>query len=185
MRTLSTGLPGVFIVEPRVHGDERGYFLETWRAGSSREAGMPDRYVQANLSRSTHGVLRGLHFQYPQTQGKLVSVPVGRVYDVAVDIRPDSPTFRQWVGVELNASNHRQLYVPEGFAHGFCVLSDEALVHYLCTREFRAEYDAVIAWDDPDIAIHWPIEPQSLSPKDRAAPRLADVDPSRLPRFQS
>lgn len=185
MNVLETGVPGLRVIEPAVHGDGRGFFMENWRASRYRGAGLPDRFVQSNLSRSGRGVIRGLHYQHPEPQGKLVSVLEGRVFDVAVDIRPDSPSFRHWAGVELSAENHRQLYVPEGFAHGFCVLGESALLAYLCTREYRAEYDSVVAWNDPDIDIRWPIEAGRLSDKDAAAPRLADVPADRLPTFAS
>ena len=180
---MTTGLPGVIIIEPPVYGDERGFFMEGWRAGSGSERGLPTAFVQSNVSYSSGRVLRGLHYQYPDPQGKLVSVLQGRVFDVAVDIRPDSPGFRQWVGVELSAANHRQLYVPEGFAHGFCVLEEPALMHYLCTREYRPEHDAVVAWDDPDIGIRWPLQPDTVSAKDQAAPKLSDIPPASLPRL--
>ena len=185
VRTLETGIPGLLVIEPKVHGDARGFFMETWHASRYRAAGLPDRFVQSNLSRSGSGVIRGLHFQYPEPQGKLVSVLEGRIFDVAVDIRIDSPTFRQWADVELSAENHRQLYVPEGFAHGFCVLSESVLLSYLCTAEYRAEYDAVIAWDDPDIGIHWPVKSGLLSARDGAAPRLAGISEHALPRLGS
>ncbi len=181
MKLIETGIPGLVVVEPVVYGDSRGFFMETWHAGRYGACGLPDRFVQSNISRSAAGVIRGLHYQHPCAQGKLVSVLEGRVYDVAVDIRSDSPTFRSWAGVELSASNHRQLYVPEGFAHGFCVLGDNALLSYLCTTPFNAECDAAIAWNDPDIGIEWPVEPQSLSARDRKAPRLRDVPVECLP----
>ena len=184
MRTLATGVPDLVLIEPTVHGDARGYFMETWHAGRYRAAGLPDRFVQSNLSRSGPGVIRGLHYQYPQPQGKLVTVLEGRVFDVAVDIRVDSPSFRQWVGVELSGENHRQLYVPEGFAHGFCVLGDGALMAYLCTVEYHSGFDAVVAWDDPEIGIRWPVGAGTLSPTDAAAPRLADIPRDRLPRMR-
>lgn len=181
MQIIETGVPGLVIVEPVVHGDHRGFFMESWNARRYREHGLPDTFLQANLSRSEAGVIRGLHYQYPQPQGKLVSVLEGRAFDVAVDIRPESPTFRQWAAVELSAQNFRQFYVPEGFAHGFCALDGPVLLSYLCTTEYVYEYDAAIAWDDPDIAIEWPITPDQLSSKDQAAPRLADIDPGSLP----
>jgi dTDP-4-dehydrorhamnose 3,5-epimerase len=184
LKTLQTGLPGVVIIEPAVHGDDRGFFMESWRASTGASHGLPTRFVQSNVSFSSGRVLRGLHYQYPEPQGKLVSVLQGRVFDVAVDIRPDSPGFRQWVGVELSAANHRQMYVPEGFAHGFCVIEGPALVQYLCTREYHPEHDAVIAWNDPDIGVRWPFEPESVSAKDLAAPKLSDVPASMLPRFE-
>lgn len=181
MKVVESGLDGVVIVEPRVHGDERGYFQESWKASSYGEHGLPTTFSQANVSRSAQGVLRGLHYQYRQPQGKLVSVLEGRIFDVAVDIRPGSPSFGQWAGVELSADNHRQLFIPAGFAHGFIVLSTSALFHYHCTTEYAPEYDAAIAWNDPDIGIKWPCEPTSVSGKDRIAPFLRDVPPERLP----
>jgi dTDP-4-dehydrorhamnose 3,5-epimerase len=184
VRTIETGIPGLIVVEPNVFGDPRGFFMESWKASSYRSAGLPGAFVQANLSRSGPGVVRGLHYQYPEPQGKLVSVLEGRAFDVAVDIRVGSPTFGQWAGVELSAENHRQLYVPEGFAHGFCVHGDSVLLSYLCTAEYRAEFDAGIAWDDPDIGVRWPIEDGRLSDKDLKAPRLRDVPREKLPRFE-
>ena len=181
MKVIETGLEGVVIIEPQVHGDDRGFFKETWKISSYRQHGLPVTFAQANVSRSVKGVLRGLHYQYRQPQGKLVSVMEGRIFDVAVDIRPQSPAFGQWAGVELSAKNHRQLYIPAGFAHGFIVLSDEALFHYYCTTEFAAEYDAAIAWDDPDIAVKWPCKPNALSGRDRVAPLLRDVAKEHLP----
>lgn len=181
MRVLKTGLDGVVIVESRVFGDERGFFQESWKASSYGEHGLPRAFAQANVSRSGKGVLRGLHYQYRQPQGKLVSVLEGRIYDVAVDIRPGSVSFGQWTGVELNAHSHRQLYVPEGFAHGFIVLSESALFHYYCTTEYAPQYEMAIAWNDPDIGVKWPCEPDSLSGKDREAAYLRDVPPERLP----
>jgi len=183
VKTIETGLPGLLIIEPQVHRDERGYFKELWRASSYAEIQLPGRFVQCNVSYSGSGVIRGLHYQYPQPQGKLISVHDGSIFDVAVDIRTDSPTFRQWVGVELSAGNHRQLYVPEGFAHGYCVLGDGALMSYLCTTEFAADCDAAVAWDDPDIGVKWPIAPLSISAKDRRAPRLRDIAREDLPRM--
>jgi dTDP-4-dehydrorhamnose 3,5-epimerase len=185
VKTIETGIPGLLVIEPTVHGDARGFFMESWHARRYSEAGLPGTFVQSNLSRSGPGVIRGLHFQHPQPQGKLVSVLEGRVFDVAVDIRHDSPTFRQWAGVELSAENHLQMYIPEGFAHGFCVLGDSALLTYLCTAEYRAEYDRAIAWDDPDLDIRWPVDRGSLSAKDAAAPRLADVPVDLLPRLDT
>lgn len=181
MRVLETGLDGVVIIEPEVHGDDRGFFQESWKASSYGDCGLPTVFAQANVSRSAGGVLRGLHYQFQQPQGKLVSVFEGRIFDVAVDIRQGSESFGQWAGVELSAENHRQLYIPEGFAHGFVVLSDSALFHYHCTNEYAHQFDAAIAWNDPDIDVKWPIEPESISAKDRAAPLLRDVLPERLP----
>lgn len=181
MRILETGLDGVVIIEPNVHGDDRGFFMESWQATRYGARGLPGAFSQANVSRSAKGVLRGLHYQYQQLQGKLVSVLVGRIFDVAVDIRPGSASFGQWAGAELSAQNHRQMYIPEGFAHGFLVLSDYALFHYHCTTEYAHQFDAAIAWDDPDIGIKWPQMPETISAKDRVAPRLKDVPVDRLP----
>ena len=181
MRVIETGLDGVVIVEPRVHGDERGFFQESWKASSYGSHGLPKTFAQANVSRSAQGVLRGLHYQYRQPQGKLVTVFEGRIFDVAVDVRPGSKSFGQWAGVELSAANHRQLYVPEGFAHGFIVLSSSALFHYHCTSEYSPKFEVSIAWNDPDIGIKWPCEPLAVSGKDREAPRLCDVPLERLP----
>lgn len=183
MKRIETGIPGLVVLEPGVHGDERGWFAELWNAERFREVGLPDRFVQCNVSRSGPGVIRGLHFQFPRPQGKLVSVLEGRIFDVAVDIRTDSPTFRRWAGVELSASNHRQLYAPEGFAHGFCVLGEAALMTYLCTAAYDASADAAIAWNDPDIGIDWPVHPAQISARDRDAPRLREVAPEDLPRM--
>lgn len=178
MNVIETALPGVLIIEPKVFGDARGFFLESWNAKSFADAGIAVDFVQDNHSRSAHGVLRGLHYQLENPQGKLVRVTQGAVFDVAVDIRRSSPTFRQWVGVELSADNHRMLWIPPGFAHGFLVLSDSADFLYKCTTLYHPPSDRGIRWDDPDIGIQWPSlsgEPQ-LSAKDAAAPRLADAE---------
>lgn len=180
-----TGLTGVAVIEPRVFGDDRGWFLENYRGEQFAEHGIDASFVQVNTSRSRRGVLRGLHFQWPEPQGKLVWVSVGRVFDVAVDIRPDSERFGEWTGVELSAENHRQLWIPEGFAHGFQVLSESATFSYLCTRAYRPEHDAAIAWNDPDIGIEWPMAPSALSDKDASAPTLNRISAERLPRCAS
>ncbi|MEM9530724.1 MAG: dTDP-4-dehydrorhamnose 3,5-epimerase, partial [Pseudomonadota bacterium] len=174
MNVIPTELDGVLVFEPVMHGDDRGFFMETWNHQRYAEAGLDVTFRQSNLSKSAGGVLRGLHYQEPNPQGKLVHVLTGEVFDVAVDIRRDSPTFGRWLGFHLSGDNRRQLYVPEGFAHGFCVLSESAIFAYQCTREFDAAADYAIAWNDPDIGIDWPLagEPQ-LSDRDRAAPRLA------------
>lgn len=185
MQVIETGVPGLVVIEPAVYGDQRGFFMENWHASRYGSHGLPKKFVQSNVSKSGAGVVRGLHYQYPNPQGKLLSVLEGRIFDVGVDIRPDSPTFRQWAGAELTAENHRQLYIPEGFAHGFCVLGESALISYLCTAEYDAECDAGIAWDDPDIGIDWPVETARLSAKDQVAPKLADIDPAKLPGFSS
>jgi len=181
MKVVETELPGVLVVEPNVFGDRRGWFLETWRAERYVEYGIGPEFVQANCSQSSRGVLRGLHYQWPEPQGKLVWVSTGSVFDVAVDIRPCSDTFGQWTGMKLDGDSHRQLWIPEGFAHGFQVLSESATFNYLCTRPYRGEYDAAIAWNDPDIGIEWPLEPTGISQKDARAPVMADVPPDRLP----
>ena len=184
MKVTETPLSGAKIIEPDVFGDHRGFFLESWNARRYAEHGLPERFVQSNLSRSKKNVLRGLHFQQPQAQGKLVYVLEGAVFDVAVDIRHGSPTFGQWHGVTLSADNFRQFYVPEGFAHGFCVLSDSALFAYHCTQAYAPQYDAGILWNDPDIGIQWPIEQPLLSEKDRQLPRLADISIDKLPAMR-
>lgn len=176
MKVSETSIPGLLIIEPRVFGDDRGFFMETFHAKKYADAGIPGSFVQDNFSRSARGTLRGLHFQEPRAQGKLVQVLAGAVYDVVVDVRRGSPTFGKWEGVELSAQNRRQLWVPPGFAHGFCVLSDFADFHYKCTALYCPETERAIAWNDPDLAIAWPLSgPPLLSPKDAAAPRLKDA----------
>jgi dTDP-4-dehydrorhamnose 3,5-epimerase len=184
MKVTQTALPGVLLLEPKVFGDERGFFFESYHAGRYAEAGIPARFVQDNLSRSVRGTLRGLHFQEPNAQGKLVQVVAGAVYDVAVDIRRGSPHFGRWVGYELSAANKLQLWVPPGFAHGFCVTSDSADFLYKCTDLYNPAAERGIAWNDPALDIPWPVEQPLLSAKDRAAPRLADapVLPEYTPR---
>jgi dTDP-4-dehydrorhamnose 3,5-epimerase len=183
MNVLETDLPGVLVFEPKVFGDERGFFMETWHTERYRAAGLPSRFVQDNLSFSQRGVLRGLHFQNPEQQGKLVFVLQGEVYDVAVDIRVGSPTFGRWTAVTLSSENKRQLYVPEGFAHGFLVTSDAALFAYKCTAKYNAKAEAGILWNDPGIGIEWPIDDPVLSEKDSSAPPLAELSPERLPKY--
>jgi dTDP-4-dehydrorhamnose 3,5-epimerase len=183
MNVLETALPGVLVFEPKVFGDERGFFMETWHAERYREAGLPSHFVQDNLSFSQRGVLRGLHFQNPDQQGKLVFVLQGEVYDVAVDIRVGSPTFGRWTAVTLSSENKRQLYVPEGFAHGFLVTSDAALFTYKCTAKYNAKAEAVILWNDPEIGIEWPTNDPVLAEKDSVAPPLAELSPERLPTY--
>jgi dTDP-4-dehydrorhamnose 3,5-epimerase len=183
MNALETKLPGVMIFEPKVFGDERGFFMETWHADRYEEAGLPACFVQDNLSFSRRGVLRGLHFQNPDQQGKLVYVLQGEVYDVAVDIRVGSPTFGKWEAIVLTSGNKRQFYVPEGFAHGFLVISDTVLFAYKCTARYNAKAEASVLWNDPEIGIEWPVEEPVLSDKDRAAPPLAEMPVERLPRY--
>lgn len=178
MNVIETALPGVMLIEPKVFGDDRGFFLETWNAASFAAAGLDLTFVQDNHSRSAKGVLRGLHYQLGTPQGKLVRVTSGAVFDVAVDIRRSSPHFGQWVGYELSDSNKRMLWVPPGFAHGFCVLSDSADFLYKCTTLYNPPTDRGIRWNDPAIGIDWPlgdIVPQ-LSGKDAVAPLLADAE---------
>jgi dTDP-4-dehydrorhamnose 3,5-epimerase len=184
MRTVSTALLGVTIIEPRVFGDARGYFLETWNQSRYALSGIPATFVQDNVSFSSRGVLRGLHFQNPHAQGKLVTVLEGEVYDAAVDIRVGSPTFGKAVGVVLSGESKRQIYIPPGFAHGFCVTSEHALFMYKCTDIYAPEAEGGIMWNDPDLGIAWPVERPSLSPKDEKYPRLKDIDPGKLPVYQ-
>jgi dTDP-4-dehydrorhamnose 3,5-epimerase len=181
MKAIETSLAGVWLIEPEVHGDARGFFLETWNLKRYFEAGIKANFVQDNLSLSRRGTLRGLHYQWPHPQGKLVQVLRGTVFDVAVDIRRGSPNFGRWVGVELSDSNHRQLYIPEGFAHGFCVLSEEALFAYKCTDFYHPEAEYSLRWDDPDLNIAWPITQPILSAKDRNGYLLKNLPEEALP----
>ena len=183
MKIIETSLPGCVVIEPAVFGDERGVFFETWNAERFAAHGLPSKFVQSNVSTSTRGVLRGLHYQWPRPQGKLVSVLEGEVYDVAVDIRRGSPTFGRWEAVVLSAANRRQFWIPEGFAHGFLVLSEAATFTYLCTAPYDRASDNSLRWDDPQLGIDWPLSEVSLSPKDAAAPLLAEVAQERLPLF--
>jgi dTDP-4-dehydrorhamnose 3,5-epimerase len=185
MKVIGTALPGALILEPQVFGDARGFFYESYNKGKWQEAGIQADFIQTNVSRSARGVLRGLHYQWPNPQGKLVSVLDGEVYDVAVDIRRGSPTFGQSVGVMLTADNHRHFWVPEGFAHGFCVLSEFATFTYQCTALYDAKADAGIRWNDADLGIDWPLSAPLLSDKDGKTPLLKDVVPERLPVFAS
>lgn len=183
MKVIQTDLPGCLVIEPKVFGDERGFFLETWNRERYAQHGVGPDFVQSNLSRSGRGVLRGLHYQWPNPQGKLVSVQEGEVYDVAVDIRRGSPTFGRWTAVILSAENKRQFWIPEGFAHGFVALSEFAQFSYMCTAAYDASADAGVAWNDADIGIDWPVAAPSLSTKDAAAPFLKDVAAERLPAY--
>jgi dTDP-4-dehydrorhamnose 3,5-epimerase len=184
MRFRPTALPGVVTVEPTVHRDPRGFFLETYHRDKYAAAGIDQAFVQDNHSRSGAGTLRGLHAQLRRPQGKLVRAVRGEVFDVAVDIRRGSPTFGRWVGETLSAENFHQLWIPPGFAHGFCVLSEVAEVEYKCTALYDPEDEISIAWDDPHIVIAWPVAAPVLSGRDAAAPALADVA-HRLPVFPS
>jgi len=183
MKLIETALPGCIVIEPQVFGDARGAFFESWNAERFAQHDLPARFVQSNVSTSSQGVLRGLHYQWPRPQGKLVSVLEGEVYDVAVDIRRGSPTFGQWAAVILSADNHRQFWIPEGYAHGFVTLSERAIFHYLCTDVYVREHDAGLRWNDTEFAIDWPIAAPLLSPKDAAAPFLADIPAERLPVY--
>lgn len=183
MKILETELPGCLILEPRVFGDDRGFFYESFNSDTFKKIGLDLVWRQGNVSASAKGVLRGLHYQWPKPQGKLVSVTQGKVWDVAVDIRRHSPTFGKWAAAVLSAENKRQLWIPEGFAHGFVVLSDTATFTYLCTETYDAAADANIAWNDADLAIDWPVSSPLLSSKDAVAPILADIPEDRLPLY--
>ena len=175
MNIIETSLPGVLIIEPKVFGDDRGFFLETFQQARYAAAGITEPFVQDNLSRSARGTLRGLHFQQPNPQGKLVQALRGAVFDVAVDLRRGSLTFGRWFGAELSEQNRRQMWIPGGFAHGFCVVSESADFAYKCTANYAPESGRAIAWDDPDLGIEWPITDPLLSAQDRSAPRLRDA----------
>lgn len=183
MNVIETELPGVLIFEPDVFRDERGYFLETWNRKRYEDAGFRESFVQDNISFSQKGVLRGLHFQYPNSQGKLVQVLSGRVLDVAVDIRRGSPTFGKWVGEVLSDENNRQLYIPPGFAHGYCVTSETTVFAYKCTELYNPETECGIIFNDPDLNIDWSLTKPIVSPKDAAYQRLKDISPDRLPIY--
>lgn len=174
MKIVQTAIEGVMLIKPKVWGDARGYFVETWQQERYEEAGMTLPFVQDNHSRSSYGILRGLHYQKTRPQGKLVSVSLGKVYDVAVDIRKDSPTYGQWFGAELTAENQHQLWVAPGLAHGFVVTSDVAHFHYKCTEYYHPEDEAGILWNDPTLNIDWPVTAPVLSAKDTVAPLFAD-----------
>ncbi len=184
MRFVRARIPEVVVIEPDVHRDVRGFFLETYHDVKYREAGIVGPFLQDNHSRSAKGTLRGLHLQVRRPQGKLVRVIAGEVYDVAVDVRRESPTFGRWVGVTLSAENFKQCYVPPGFAHGFCVTTDEAQVEYKCTDLYDPGTEVGIAWNDPTLAIPWPVTAPVLSERDRRLPRLDDVLAS-LPDYRA
>ena len=185
MKLIKTALEGCLVIEPNVHGDARGFFYESFNSKRFAEAGLDLTFVQTNVSRSEQGVLRGLHYQWPNPQGKLVSVLEGEVYDVAVDIRVGSPTFGQWAAAILSAENKRHFWVPEGFAHGFAVLSERAVFSSLCTEVYLKEVDAGVRWNDADIAVDWPISAPILSSKDETAPFLKEIAAERLPVYQA
>jgi dTDP-4-dehydrorhamnose 3,5-epimerase len=181
LNVIETSLPGVLVLEPRVLADERGFFIETYHADRFRDAGIDAIFVQDNHSRSARGVLRGLHYQEPNPQGKLVRCTKGALFDVAVDIRVGSPHFGKWTAVELTEDNKRMMWVPAGFAHGFCALAETSDLVYKVTRHYDAKSDRVILWNDPDLRIMWPIGKPVLSARDAAAPRLKDA--TVLPQF--
>ena len=183
MKTTTTSLPEVLIVEPRVFPDSRGHFYEIWVDNRYEEAGIHGPFVQDNVSRSVRGTLRGLHFQEPKGQGKLITVLSGTIFDVAVDIRKNSPRFGQWVGIELDGNSPKQLWIPPGFAHGFCVMSEHADFMYKCTEFYTPGTERSIRWNDPELAIDWPLDLPILSEKDAAAPFLADAP--ALPRMSA
>jgi dTDP-4-dehydrorhamnose 3,5-epimerase len=172
-RRLPTEIDGVVLIEPDVHGDERGFFVETFRANEMQQLGIEVEFVQENHSRSGERVLRGLHMQ--RGQAKLVRCARGAIFDVAVDLRPDSPTYKRWEGYELDDVTHRQLLIPDGFGHGFCVLSEQSDVIYRVSSYYDPELEKGIAWDDPEVAVRWPVSEPILSDRDRNAPRLAEV----------
>jgi dTDP-4-dehydrorhamnose 3,5-epimerase len=185
MKTVATEFEGLLVLEPTVFSDARGFLLETWNQPRYAAAGVPAPMVQDNLSRSVQGVVRGLHFQNPRPQAKLVFVLEGEIFDVAVDVRRGSPTFGRWFSVRLSAENKRQLYIPVGFAHGFGVLSPTALVSYKCSDVYQPEAEMTILWNDPRLAIDWPISNPIVSPRDAAAPTFDAIPPARLPAWQS
>ena len=183
MNVIKTKLPGVIVIEPDVYKDDRGFFLETWNQKRYEDAGIRVLFVQDNVSFSQKGILRGLHFQNPHSQGKLVQVLSGEVLDIAVDIRVGSPTFGQWIGELLSGENHKQMYIPGGFAHGYCVTSETALFSYKCTDFYNPATEHGIFWNDPDLDIDWPVEEPLLSPKDAGYSGLKDLPPETLPHF--
>lgn len=186
MNSIETDLPDVLLIEPRVFGDARGWFFESWQRERYAEAGIDGDFVQDNQSFSGRGTLRGLHIQNPFGQGKLVQVIAGEVFDVAVDVRRGSPHFGRWAGAHLSGENKRQFWVPKGFLHGFLVLSDTALFSYKCTDLYHPETEFAVRWDDPEIGIQWPDAGKPLlSDKDRDAPMLRDVSASKLPKYET
>ncbi|MCG8555954.1 MAG: dTDP-4-dehydrorhamnose 3,5-epimerase [Proteobacteria bacterium] len=183
MKVRSLELPEVLLIEPKIFEDRRGCFLETWSKERYEEAGLGERFVQDNASLSMQGTLRGLHLQHPHGQGKLVFVLEGEVFDVAVDVRRGSPRFGRWLGWQLSCTNMHQLYIPPGFAHGFCVTSSKAVFVYKCTESYRPEAELGIRYDDTDIGISWPVDQPIVSEKDAKNARLAELDPTLLPPF--
>ena len=185
MKRIETSIPGVCVIEPDVFGDDRGFFMESYNERTFEQIGITCRFVQDNMSRSSRGVVRGLHYQLGQPQDKLVRVTLGEVFDVAVDVRRGSPTFGQWTGVTLSAENKNMFFVPRGFAHGFCVISDIAEFAYKCSDFYAPDEERGIAWNDPGLAIDWPLDgtEATLSPKDAAYGPLAEMNDADLPAF--
>jgi len=181
VKVIQTDLPGCLVIEPRVFGDDRGFFFESFNLDKLAGSGLKPEFVQGNVSSSRRGVLRGLHYQWPKPQGKYVSVIEGEVWDVAVDIRRGSPTFGRWTGVVLSAENRRHFWIPEGFAHGFVTLSEHAVFTYLCTATYDPAADAAVRWNDATLAVDWPVTDVTLSDKDARAPFLEDIPEDRLP----
>jgi dTDP-4-dehydrorhamnose 3,5-epimerase len=181
MNIIATSIEGILIIEPQTFEDQRGFFMETYNQSRYVKAGVNEIFVQDNLSYSLKGTVRGLHFQIENPQAKLVYVITGEIFDVAVDIRPGSATFGQWAGIHLSDKNRRQLYIPEGFAHGFCVLSDTARFSYKCSNFYAPEDEGGIIWSDPDIGIRWPVENPIISEKDKQYPKLSDLKHEQLP----
>jgi len=181
LKTVATDIEGLIIIEPDVYPDKRGFFTETFQAQRYAEAGISSSFVQDNLSYSTRGTLRGLHFQVNRPQAKLVHVISGEIFDVAVDLRAGSPTYGKWAGVDLSGANHRQLFIPEGFAHGFYVLSDTAYFAYKCSDFYAPDDEGGVLWSDPDIGIRWPAGEPIVSARDLDLPRLNVLGPDRLP----
>jgi dTDP-4-dehydrorhamnose 3,5-epimerase len=183
LKVTPTALPEVMLIEPSVLSDDRGYFFESYHSRRYRDLGIKETFVQDNVSFSRQGVLRGMHFQHPHGQAKLVGVLRGEVFDVAVDVRLGSPTFAHWVGVRLSADNHLQLYVPPGFAHGFVVTSEEALFSYKCTAYYDRAAERTVRWDDPSIGIEWPMRDVTLAERDQSASLLGSISKDELPVF--
>jgi len=181
MNIITTSIEGVLIIEPKVFMDNRGFFMETYNRNRYIKAGINTLFVQDNLSYSVRGTVRGLHYQVSHPQAKLVQVITGEIFDVAVDIRSGSPTFGKWTGVHLSDRNRSQLFIPEGFAHGFCVLSETAHFLYKCSEFFAPDDEGGIIWSDPDIGIDWPVEDPIVSEKDKQLQRLAELDSNQLP----
>ncbi len=180
MKVVTCDIPGLLVIEPKVFGDARGFFLESWNEARYREAGLDAHFVQDNVSFSRRGTLRGMHFQNPNPQGKLLQVLEGEVFDVAVDIRRPSKTFGKWHGLLLSGENKRQFYIPPGFAHGFLVMSETALFQYKCTEIYSPQDEMALRWDDPEVGIQWPIKNPLLSERDAKALHLRDIPANRL-----